>query len=90
MTIACNISCSPNFCYGFYCFCQQGHHGFWDVICHKCDRLAAILGDIATVYTVVVVGIFGRKSRAVLFTPSLSLYMLHLLSSHWTKILNAG
>ncbi len=37
--------------------------GFCDVICHKYDRIAAILWDIATVYT-------GRKSRAVLYSQS--------------------
>ncbi len=59
-----------NFCDGFYCFCQQGHHGFCDVIYHKCDRISAILWDIATVCTVVVVGLFRRKSRAVFYSQS--------------------
>ncbi len=41
-----------------------------DVICHKCDRISAIFRDIATVCTVVVVGLFGRKSRAVFYSQS--------------------
>ncbi len=56
-----------NFCYGFYCFCQQGHHWFRDVICHFAIGLLWYCEVVVTVCSCG--GPIGRKSRAVFLLP---------------------